>query len=289
MFFWGTAFVSGRMLTQQYHPFCVAYGRFFLASLILFPILYKKKSDRILLSKNKFLQMLLLGLTGVFAYNFLFFSGLKLVEAGRSSIIISVNPVITTCAAVIIFKEQFTFKKLIGVLLAFLGLLIVLTHGHLSHLLSGEFGRGELYLLGAVFSWVTYTLIGKHAMKTITPFEAATWASIIGSFMILPFALKSGLLEMIPKLNLIDFLNFLNLGIFSTCFGFIWYYDGVKEIGAARASSFINLIPIIGISVGVIFLHETVSLSTFFGGFLVILGIALVNNAKLANLYRRGL
>lgn len=229
--------------------------------------------------------MLLLALSGVFAYNFFFFSGLKLVESGRSSVIISINPVVTTCAAFFIFKEHLSFQKFLGVLFAFLGLLIVLTRGEINHLLMGEFGQGEIYLLCAVFSWVTYTLLGKKIMTTISPLEASTWASILGSFFILPFALYYGLSEVGPMITLIDFLNFLNLGVFSTCFGFIWYYQGVKEIGAARTSSFINLIPIIGITVGVIFLNEKVSLSTFLGGGLVVLGIALVNKTKIPQFF----
>ncbi len=280
MFFWGTAFVSGRILAQNYHPFCVAYVRFFLASIILIPLLYKSKAGKLAINKDLFFKFIFLALTGVFSYNLFFLSGLKLVEAGRSSIIVSINPILTTCFAVLIYKEPFTLQKLSGVILAFLGLIIVLTHGHITQLFSGEFGQGEIYLLCAVSSWVTYTLYGKNVMKTVTPLESTTWASFLGSFMILPFALSHGLVQIVSKFSLLDLLNFSNLGIFSTCFGFIWFYQGVREIGAARTSSFINLLPIIGTTVGVLFLNEKVGLSTFLGGFLVILGIALVNKAK---------
>ena len=58
---------------------------------------------------------------------------------------------------------------------------------------------------------------------------------------------------------------------------FNWYYEGIKEIGAAKAAIFINLVPMFAIIFGTFFLEESLSAIAFFGGGLVILGVSLVN------------
>ena len=130
MLFWGSAFVSGRVLAQSYHPFTVAFLRFFTASLVMVPMLFMKSRKPFSLNAKQWLTILGLGLTGVFAYNFFFFKGLSLVEAGKSSVIISMNPAVSAVMATIIFKESFTIRKLIGTLLTLFGVLLVITKAH---------------------------------------------------------------------------------------------------------------------------------------------------------------
>ncbi len=280
MFFWGIAFISGRVLSQNYHPFCIAYIRFLLASIILLSIMYGKNKNFYKISGIQFLKVLVLGLTGVFSYNYFFFSGLKLIEAGRASIIVASNPIFTTTIAILFLNESFNFKKMLGVIIAIIGALIVISKGKFELLIDGSIGRGELYLLLAVFSWVIYTIFGKLVLKKITPLESSGWASVIGSFILLPFAYNNGLGDMFLNLDFTGWMHIANLGILSTCFGFIWYYDAVNKIGAAQTSSFINLIPIFGISAGIIFLDEKMSTSLLIGAIIVIFGVFLINKSK---------
>ena len=56
-----------------------------------------------------------------------------------------------------------------------------------------------------------------------------------------------------------------------------WYYEGIKEIGAAKAAISIDLVPMFAIISGTIFLEESLSAIAFLGGGLVILGVSLVN------------
>lgn len=277
MVFWGSAFVSGRILTQKFHPMNVGFFRFFIASSVLIPFLMYKKPDFYKINFIQFLKVLSLAATGVFSYNFFFFSGLKLVEAGRSSVIIATNPAITAIVAVFFMGEVLNFRKFLGFSFALFGIIIVVTKGELATLFHGGFDQGELFLLGAVISWVTYTILGKMILKKLTSLEATTWACFLGTLMLLPFALHFNFFTSVQTLDGSDLLHFANIGLFSTCLGFIWYYDGVAKIGAATASSFINLVPIIGILCGSLFLNESITYSLIIGSLVVIVGVYLVN------------
>jgi drug/metabolite transporter (DMT)-like permease len=74
------------------------------------------------------------------------------------------------------------------------------------------------------------------------------------------------------------------IAIFGTAIGLVLFYDGVRRIGAARTSVFINLVPVFAVALGVLLLDEPLELSMIAGGALVIGGIFLLNRPEL----RRG-
>lgn len=277
MLLWGGTFVCGRYLAQSYHPFVIAFYRFLAASAVLIPALLIKNKKFPKLSKIQMVKVFFLGLTGIFSYNFFFFGGLGLVEAGRASVIIATNPTITAILAPLFLKEEMTWRKFLGVLVALCGALVVITNGNLSLIFREGLGKGELFLLGAVLSWVSYTMLGKVALKKLSPLEATTLACLTGTVMLFPFTLKHDPLKMFLHGSLLDAFNIFFLGVLATGLGFIWYYDGIRKIGAARAAAFINFVPLFGLSMGAIFLGEKPQLSLLWGALLVITGVSLAN------------
>ena len=277
MIFWGSAFVSGRMLALNHNPVVVAFLRFFLAIFFLMPWLYYKNGRIVPKNKTHFYKFALLGITGVFFYNYFFLSGLKLVEAGRSSVIISFNPVLTYIVAIIFFKEKLKNHQFMGLILGFVGAMIVLSRGDVPSLFTTGVGQGEFYLLMAVFSWIFYTFLGKIFLKKISPHASSAWACLFGLIMFFPFAYTHDLLQSFSRLTMVDFLNLLNLGFFSTFLGFIWFYQAIKELGPSKTSSFINLLPLIGVISGMIILGENPGYSLYLGGAFIISGVFLVN------------
>lgn len=72
-------------------------------------------------------------------------------------------------------------------------------------------------------------------------------------------------------------MSLLYLGVLGTVVAFNWYYEGIQAVGAAKASIFINLVPIFAIVFGIAFLQESFSPILLVGGCLVIIGVSLVN------------
>ena len=79
--FWGGTFVAGRQLAPLIDPVPAAFLRFVLASSVLLGWLYWRLGRFPGLSRRQFVGVILLGGTGVLAYNLFFFSGLQTVEA----------------------------------------------------------------------------------------------------------------------------------------------------------------------------------------------------------------
>lgn len=153
---------------------------------------------------------------------------------------------------------------------------MIITDGQIGDLLSGGIGRGELFILGCVASWVVYSLVGKLAMRELSASVTTTYGIWLGTVLLLPFAIWEQN-NRFPPLDLVTGLGLAYLGILATVIAFNWYYEGIKTIGAARTAIFINLVPVFAIFFGTIFLDESLTAIAFVGGGLVILGVSLVN------------
>ncbi|HUV14599.1 MAG TPA: DMT family transporter [Acidobacteriota bacterium] len=276
--FWGGTFIAGRALAQNVGPYSAAFLRFLLASGLLFLIVRRFHGGLPRLEKDQAFAVFILGMTGVFAYNAFFFSGLRLVDAGRASLIIANNPIVITVFSAIIFRERLTPLKLLGILLSVTGALVVISKGSLAVVTQGGIGRGEIYIMGCVASWATYSLVGKVVLKRLSPLVSVCYSAAIGTLCLLGPALWEGMLGDLGEYVATDWLSIVYLGVFGTVFGFVWYYQGIQAIGAVRASLFINFVPIFAILLAYLILDEPITLSLLAGAAFISVGVYLTND-----------
>jgi drug/metabolite transporter (DMT)-like permease len=283
--FWAGTFVAGRIASREAGPFSAAFLRFVVASifLLIFVLRSNGRTDpRALFAPGQFFLLLLLGLTGVFAYNVFFFSGLKTVTAGRASFIIAANPAFIALFSALLFNEKLGLVRAGGIFISFAGAAVVISKGSFAALLQGRLGGGELYILGCVASWVSYSLLGKKAMRNVSPLVAVTCSCVMGTVCLLAPALCEGLLSEIAAFSSSVWLAILYLGFFGSALGFTWYYEGILTLGAPRAGVFINIVPITSAILGFLLLHETIDISLVLGAVLTLSGVC-ITNYKLRN------
>lgn len=278
MMFWGGTFVAGRLLAEELHPVIASSLRFVTASVMLLAVILIRDKSLPLLSRKQFGAMALLGLTGVFLYNIFFFTGLQTVEAGRASMIIATNPVITAFLAMFLLGERYSFSRSLGMLISVSGALIVISRGHPADIFLGDVGgMGEFYIVGCALSWSAYTLIGKLVLKNIEPLVAVAYSCTAGAIFLCVTALFSGHLQEVTDVTLTGAGCIFYFAFFGTTLGFSWFYDGVRKLGASRAAMYVNLVPISGILLGIVLLGEHLDSSLFIGGVLVFIGLYFVN------------
>lgn len=275
--FWGGTFIAGRSLAGQVGPFSAAFLRFLFASFLL--TLLVVRTDRKLprLSAQNWRMLTILGLTGVFAYNACFFTGLQYIPASRASLIIANNPVAIALLSSLIFRERLGPRRTLGVALSLLGALVVITKGDLLSILDQGIGRGELLILGCVASWATYSVVGKIALNGLSPTVSVCGSALIGTAALLPPALGEGLPSNVAGYSVWAWAALAYLGLFGTVFGFIWFYQGVRDLGPTRAALFINFVPVFAILLAWLILSEPVTGTLGIGAALVCTGVYLTN------------
>jgi len=279
--FWGGTFIAGRILAGQVPPLCSSFLRFLIAAIALLLILVLNRNLPPPPPRKCWFRLLLLGFTGVFSYNILFFTGLERISAGRAGLIIAATPLVITILSALIYRERLTLLNVAGILLALTGALFVISNGHISQLLSGGFGQGELAIIGCVLCWAAYTVFGRSVMIEMSPLSSVLYSILAGTAMLLLPALLEGLPGVLSTMSTQSWGALVFLGVFGTALGFTWYYKGIEAIGVSRASIFINMVPVFAILLSWLILSESFRPSVIIGGTLVLCGVRLANSSSL--------
>lgn len=216
-----------------------------------------------------------MGFFGVFCYNFCFLTGLRTVPPGRASLMASLQPGIIFAFSALFLGERVTVARIAGLSVSLFGATLVLSQGDLAKLFENGLGTGDLWILGCVLSWAAYTLCGRTVLARMPSIAATTWSTLIGLAWLaiaLPFTgPRTG------EWNLPAITGAMFLGLLGTTLAFLWFLRGVAAIGAARASVFINLVPVFGALCSWWLLDEQFTAATLTGGALVIAGVRLLN------------
>jgi len=272
---WGSSWMAGSVLSREgVAPIYSSLGRFGFGSLGLLLIMFGlrpwPKPDRSILWR-----LAAMGFLGVALYNICFFSGLKTVPAGRASLMAALQPSLIFIYSRIVWGEKVTPQKFGGLVLSLLGAGIVLTQGDPMKLFAAGLGSGDLWILSAVLAWFGYTIIGRDLANRIEPLPATAYSIWMGLLMLLGYVavvhpampdLQS------PKLWAIT----AYLGFLGTTLAFLLYLRGLEQVGAARTSIFINLVPVFSVLTSNLVLDEPVTAPTLAGGLLTLTGVRLL-------------
>ena len=275
--FWGGTFIAGRIVAKDVEPFSAAFLRFAIASVFLLFITRQVEGKLPKIKRRQIIPVILLGMTGVFAYNVFFFKGLKIIEAGRASLIIANNPIFITLLASYFFNEKLRPIKVAGIIISVIGAIIVISRGNLIEILNGNVGWGEFYIFCCVLTWVAYSLIGKAIMTDMSPLVSVSYSAIVGAIALFFPAYFEGIVMDMGNYSAAQWLAIFYLGFFGTVLGFVWYYQGIKIIGPMKASQFINFVPISAVLLAFFILGEPITLSLLVGAIFVISGVYLTN------------
>lgn len=274
---WGASWPMGKAITQSMPPLTASSMRFTMAAILFLSWLRIVKGHWPQLNRQQWIAILLGGFFGVYGYGVFFMTGLHLVPASRAALVVTINPVFTTLLAAWLFKEVFTLKVALGMMISVLGASIVLTHGEPWHILTGNIGLGEYLLFGCIACWVIYSLLGKKSMQGMDPLTASAYTACVGVLFMWPTALY---LEGAPhwaSFQTPQLALLVAMAIGPTVLAYAWYFEGISKLGAGAASSFISLVPVFGVLLSNLWLGETLDQSLIVGGCLALGGMVLMN------------
>lgn len=282
---WGASWPWGRVVAQSMPPLTGAALRFMLAGMALLVWLLSAQGTAPLrrLSGAQWLGLSAAAASGICAYAVFFMYGLQSVAAGRASVVVALNPVLTLLLAAWLFRERLNLGIVLGMLLAVSGALTAITQGHPLQLLNGGMGRGELLLLGCVVSWSAYTLLGRKVLKGIDALTATTVAAVLGSLMLL---LAAAWIEGVAGWQQVfvaplkAWVSIAALAFGATTLSYSWYFRGVQHLGVGVAAAYIVLVPIFGILSSALMLGEPLHASLAWGGLLAAGDMMWMNLAR---------
>lgn len=277
--FWAMTPIFGRMLAIYQAPYALAFGRFAIATAALWLALRALPGGvpASRLSVRDWFGFSLLGLTGIFLHNVLTLVAVEYVQANRANVIFASIPVMIALADIVLLRRLPPALAALGLIAGIAGTAIVVTDGHPSQLFDGAIGRGEWLVLASAASWAAYSILGRPLLERYSPLVVTYHASLCGTLLLLPFVMLDadvlGVLVRDPAAwGMTAFV-----GCFSSALGFLWFYQGVDQLGAIRSSAYINLVPVFGVLLAALVLGEEATVALIAGGALVIAGLVLLN------------
>lgn len=272
-FIWGLNHVVGKALVSYLPPFVIATGRFTTAGLIFFCWILIK--HRRLPPAKLWVPLLISGITGIFAFNSLIYTGLQYTSVINSALINSLTPIVTVFLASLMLKERVCLRHIGGAVLSVFGVALVVCSGSLRTLTELSFNRGDLIILPSTLVWALYTIYGKKIMQFISPMATTAYSTLAG----LPFLWAAcswsewdfSLSDLSWPLG----MSLVLLGVVASVLASFWWNIGIERLGASRGIIFLNLIPVFSVICSIVFLKENLHPYQAAGGVIILAGILL--------------
>lgn len=272
--FTGGTFNVSKYAVQYFSTAHIAAWRFGIAAFVMLGILVIRKNLKWGECKQNIGYYMLLGIVGVFGFNFCFFLGMKSTEAINGSLIMATNPLVTTILARLILQEKIVGRQVIGMAFGFIGVILVITQGSFSVIQNLSFSIGDLFIVLGNVCWGLYSVLSRKLIKSGSPMHTTTYTMIVGAIAFLCGSSLQKNIVPIMDVPLFAWLSILFMAIGTSVFGYLWWNNGVAQIGAAKTSLFFNLVPVVTMIIS--FLNGVhITSAQVLGMILVISGVLL--------------
>ena len=276
--FWAGNFMIGKYaFLIEIPPLSLVFYRWLLVWIILLPFTYKeiiKYKDTIL---NNLTLLFFLGLTSVGLFNSFTYLSLIYTQVINASLFNTAIPAIIILLC-FLFKIEKTNKfQILGLIISVFGIIAIITKLKVYILLSLNFNKGDLIMIGGVVTWGVYSTLLKKKKFTLPLLTLVHIICTFGLISVLPqflYELSNG--QVIKfDINLVYTLIFL--AVFPSIGSYYCWAGAVSIIGANRAGISLSLIPLFSSIMAIVIYDEIFQFFHLIGAILIILGLFLSN------------
>ena len=271
----GRSWTNAKILSDYGPSSVVAFWRFFFSSIAMIPVLWLTGNDfRVTRQGMKYIFP---GAVFISLYNIFFFVGTDRGSASVGGIIVpTFNPIITFIISVLLLKQVFYRKDIMGLVLGFTGGVIVLQAWTLS--LEQMIANGNLYFICASISWGIMSIISGRSHGHVSTLSFSFWVYTISALIYLGATWNKDIL-LIFTYDWIFWVNMFFLSAGAMVFGTTVYFLGTTRLGPEKASSFIFMVPVTALLFSVLLIGERLEVTTMIGGIMTMTAIYLINKS----------
>ncbi|MDA9667490.1 DMT family transporter [Candidatus Pelagibacter sp.] len=280
--FWAGNFVVGKFASiYEVPPFSLNFYRWFFAWLILAPFTIPeiiKKKDYIISNYKLFI---VLGVTSITIFNSIVYYSLNFTQVISGVLMISTIPVMIMFFSSILKIEKTNIFQVIGVILSFLGVIIIITKANFEILKNLNFNKGDITMVFAMLSWALYSTLLKKQKYEISQLSLLQVVMSFGLIFLIPIYFIEYQLGFRITLEKPFFLILSYVVLLPGLASFILWIKGISIIGANRSGVFLHLMPIMSAIMAMIIFNEKFMFYHMLGACFIITGIFLSNKKAL--------
>lgn len=272
--FWGLNFAATKYAADFLPQLFIVAFRFIGGGLVLFLVLRILEPGSRMRRKD-ILPMAALGCFGIGAAQTAFTFGISLTSAASTGLVFTTAPVWGMVLGFVLGLERPSWRGVVGVGLCILGVGIVF-YGGLSSVEDSLLG--DLVILLAAVSVGAYTVFSMPVLERHSPLAVATYPTLFGGPAILILSLPYlGDVEW-GSLGLGPWAALVYSAVLATAFAFAAWQRGISRIGANRVLVYQYLITLTGVTSGIVFFGENLSIEKIVGGAVILVGVYLARS-----------
>ncbi|WP_020699091.1 DMT family transporter [Reyranella massiliensis] len=273
----GSSYPFAKDVLAVMSPLLYSASRYLIAAVFLFAVLALRRRP-MALSRRDWVPMILLSIIGVTIFQACW--GLAMARSAPSVGSI----VMTTTTAFSAILAWFAGRRLsvlgwAGIAVAFAGVVLVVNNSLTRFTLSFGSLDGTLLWMVSAFAWALYVERGAPYSQRLGALQVMAWTTLIGSLILMPFALAFDSLREFARLDdrLLGF--WLYTAIFPVGVAFLGLTAGLERLGVSRVMVYMYLIPVAGVGLSAAFFGDPLTAARVIGGLIVLLGVILTRVA----------
>lgn len=261
-----------KLSLENIPPLSLAFIRFLIAAIILYPLAHRSTSYSDL--KNKWLWVY--ALCGITINILFFFMALQRTTALDSTIIASSGPVMVLIGSAIYLREKVKKSAVIGTIISLAGIMLIIIQPALEKG-PGSQVLGNILMIGATLGAVASTIAGRKFLTAANAVGMTFWSCVIGMLSFLPFFLYDYVTNpgWFAQLDVRGWTGIFYSSILSTVIAYTIYDWALAKLSAYRTSVFTYIDPIASIAIAIPLLGEKITWPFVIGSVLVFLGILI--------------
>ena len=262
---WGIGMVATKPAMEFFPPMLVNGLRWSLSGIILvwwYPV-----------PKDFLIKIFLVSIIACTIQYSLTFSGLNLIDASSAVLFVQCEVPFGVLIAYIFLREKPQFKNITGIIIAFIGLIILSGSPNLE----GKYIGVALVLAGA-FTWALGQILIKPISAKLNGITLTAWIGIFAGpqLIISSHFIEGDVINNIINADFKAWIIVLYLGILMNALGYsIWYYV-LGKYPVNKILPVMLLLPVTGVITAITFLGERPDTKVFIGGSIIIFGVALI-------------
>ncbi len=273
--FWGFSFIAIKVALREVHPFTLLTLRFGIGGFLL--LLVQLQEDRRFLkafSIKDWVSVIFLAIVGISGHTLLQAYGLLYTSAINTGWIIAIMPMLITIAARLILGERIMVRRMIGIVIGFLGVFLVISKGVFSiSIFRLDSTFGDILVLVSAITWTAFTVGGRGFLSRFSPLAAITPIMIVGCLTALPFTWLEQEWGTIFRLSLAAWTGILFLGVLCSGLAYLFWYSALEKKDSSIVGTYLYLEPLVTLIGAHFLLDEEIRWITLVGGGMILLGV----------------
>lgn len=272
--FWAGNHIAGKAAAGHVPPVSMAGIRWLIGAAILWPFVHRhvRNDWPAIRSHWKILLPMIIG--GGAMFSAIQYTALNYTTALNASIFNSFAPVVIGAAGALLFRDRFTRLQMLGIFVSLAGVMVIVSRGDLAVFKSLTFNYGDVLLLINMSIWAIYCACLRLTPK-MHPLTFTFLLGLLTGILLIPgyvWEYSNGLYFQATWRTLAVMAY---VSIFPSVLAYIFWNQGMAEVGPSRGGIFLHLIPIYGAILATLLLGEHLRAFHIVGCVMIIAGVFL--------------